>query len=87
MNSDGETGDLRETAASGHFSIPDTKNNQADIYTDADGIIHVKTAFLGFPIRARKHHIVILYHSPGIKIGRLLSLMGMVLAIVCIRPQ
>ena len=34
---------LLETASSGTFSIPDTETGQAQIHTDSEGTVHVKT--------------------------------------------
>lgn len=39
----------------------------------------VNTAFLGFPISAGDHRVVILYHAPGVDVGRTLTLIGAIL--------
>lgn len=68
----------------GYFitSIPYDKNFTAYIDGKQTAIEKVNTAFLGFPITTGKHHIVILYHAPGMKVGKFLSLLGLMMAAV-----
>ncbi len=78
-----------EVSKTGYFitSVPYDKNFTAYIDGKQTAIEKVNTAFLGFPVNAGKHHIVILYHAPGVKFGKFLSLVGLVLAAVCVRLQ
>ena len=71
-----------DVAKSGYFitSIPYDKNFTAYIDGKQISTEKVNTAFLGFPISAGNHHIVILYHAPGVKVGKLLSLTGLLMA-------
>lgn len=39
----------------------------------------VNTAFLGFPLSEGNHYLKITYHAPGVKAGRILSLLGLFL--------
>ena len=82
------TGDI-DVSKTGYFitSIPYDPNFTACIDGKLTAIEKVNTAFLGFPIRAGQHHIVLQYHAPGVKIGKFLSLAGLILALVCIRPR
>ena len=41
----------------------------------------VNTAFLGFRMGAGKHRISIVYHAPGVKAGKIMSIIGILLAI------
>lgn len=68
----------------GYFitSIPYDKNFTAYIDGKQTVIEKVNTAFLGFPITTGNHHIVILYHAPGVKVGKFLSLLGLMMAAV-----
>lgn len=45
----------------------------------------VNTAFLGFKTEAGKHEVKIIYHAPGIKMGKMISVLGFVL-LVCRKP-
>ncbi len=73
-----------DVSKTGYFitSIPYDKNFTAYVDGKQTAIEKVNTAFLGFPITAGKHHIVILYHAPGVKVGKLLSLLGLMMAAV-----
>ena len=68
----------------GYFitSIPYDKNFTAYIDEKQTAIEKVNTTFLGFPIKAGKHHIVILYHASGVQVGRFLSLFGLIMTAV-----
>lgn len=39
----------------------------------------VNTAFLGFEIEAGEHEVRIVYHAPGVRAGKMMSLMGVLL--------
>ena len=45
----------------------------------------VNTAFLGTKIAAGEHQIEIVYHAPGLQMGKWLSLIGVVLFIILCR--
>lgn len=47
----------------------------------------VNTAFLGFKIGAGEHKIQILYHAPGVKAGKIMSVMGFLLFLFLCRLQ
>ncbi len=68
----------------GYFitSIPYDKN--FTIYVDGKQAVpeKVNTAFLGFPIEAGKHEVVIIYHASGVAAGKFLSLVGLVMMAV-----
>lgn len=42
----------------------------------------VNTAFLGFKIGAGEHKVQILYHAPGVKVGKIMSVAGIVLFLI-----
>ncbi len=44
----------------------------------------VNRAFLGFPICKGRHQVEIIYHAPGMRVGRLCSGAGIVLLVVMI---
>ena len=71
-----------DVSKSGYFitSIPYDKNFTAYIDGKQISTEKVNTAFLGFPINAGNHRIVLLYHAPGVKTGNLLSLAGLIMA-------
>ena len=73
-----------DVSKAGYFitSIPYDKNFTAYVDGKQTAIKKINTAFLGFPITTGKHHIVILYHAPGVKVGKLLSLSGLMMAAV-----
>lgn len=68
----------------GYFitSIPYDKN--FTIYVDGKQAVpeKVNTAFLGFPIEAGKHKVMIIYHASGVAAGKFLSLAGLVMMAV-----
>lgn len=47
----------------------------------------VNTAFLGFKIGAGEHKVQILYHAPGVKAGKVMSVMGLLLFLFLRRLQ
>lgn len=47
----------------------------------------VNTAFLGFKIGAGKHKVQIVYHAPGVKVGKIMSVMGLLLFVFLCRLQ
>lgn len=47
----------------------------------------VNTAFLGFKIGAGKHKVQIVYHAPGVKAGKIMSVMGLLLFVFLCRLQ
>ncbi|MDE7039231.1 MAG: YfhO family protein, partial [Lachnospiraceae bacterium] len=44
----------------------------------------VNTAFLGFEIEAGKHEISIVYHAPGVKAGKMMSIAGVLMMLAVI---
>ena len=42
----------------------------------------VNTAFLGFRMEAGKHEVEIVYHAPGVKVGKSLSAAGLLLFLI-----
>lgn len=47
----------------------------------------MNTAFLGFKIGAGKHKVQIVYHAPGVKVGKIMSVMGLLLFVFLCRLQ
>ena len=60
-------------------SIPYDKN--FEVYVDGKivGNEKVNTAFLGIPLEKGTHKLRIVYHAPGVKVGKMLSIFGILL--------
>ncbi len=65
----------------GYFVTTIPYDESFNVYVDGQetGKEKVNTAFLGFQISEGKHEIQIVYHAPGMLLGKLLSLAGVVL--------
>ena len=78
-----------EVQNTGYFitSIPYDKN--FTIYVDGKQAApeKVNTAFLGFPIEAGRHKVVIIYHASGVASGKFLSLVGLVMMAVILGTE
>ena len=68
----------------GYFVTTIPYDESFDVYVDGQetGKEKVNTAFLGFQISEGEHEIRIVYHAPGMLLGKLLSLAGVVLMFV-----
>lgn len=68
-------------------SIPYDEN--FEVYVDGEIVENEKanTAFLGVPLKTGTHEIRIVYHAPGLKIGKILSVLGILLWIGISRRQ
>ncbi len=42
----------------------------------------VNTAFLGLKMDKGKHEVTIAYHAPGVLVGKILSVMGLILGVL-----
>lgn len=67
--------------ANGYFvtSIPYDPGFQVTVDGKKVETEKVNTAFLGFPLTAGSHHVKIVYHAPGKKVGMCVSLVGLFL--------
>lgn len=71
----------------GYFitSIPFDENFEVTIDGKRSPVERVNTAFLGFAVAEGEHEIEIIYHAPGAAAGRMLSLLGILLAAMQIK--
>lgn len=62
----------------GYFitTIPYDENFEVLVDGEQVGTEEVDTAFLGFRIGAGKHEVRMVYHAPGVKAGKILSMVG-----------
>lgn len=63
-------------------SIPYDPNYEIQVDGQKNGYEKVNTAFLGFPIAQGRHDVEIIYHAPGVKAGKWVSAMGVVMLFV-----
>ena len=65
----------------GYFitTIPYEESFEVLVDGEQVGTEEVNTAFLGFRIGAGKHEIRMIYHAPGVKAGKILSMLGVVI--------
>ncbi len=65
----------------GYFitTIPYEESFEVLVDGEQVGTEEVNTAFLGFRIGAGKHEIRMIYHAPGAKAGKILSMLGVVM--------
>lgn len=70
----------------GYFitTIPYDKNFDITVDGKQTRARKVNTAFLGFPISEGSHQIEIVYHAPGARLGKFLSLLGAFMAAVLV---
>ena len=66
-------------------SIPYDKNFEILVDGKKAAYEKVNTAFLGLKIQEGKHEVEIIYHAPGLMIGKILSLIGLILFVLIIR--
>lgn len=71
---------------SGYFitTIPYDENFQIIVDGEPVDGKEVNTSFLGFRMEAGKHEVSMVYHAPGVKVGKIMSIVGMVM-FFCIR--
>lgn len=65
----------------GYFitTIPYDENFEILVDEEQAEAEEVNTAFLGFEIEAGEHEVRIVYHAPGVRAGKMMSLMGVLL--------
>ena len=66
-------------------SIPYDKNFEILVDGKKAAYEKVNTAFLGLKIQEGKHEVEIIYHAPGLMLGKILSLIGIILFVLIIR--
>lgn len=80
-----------ETERKGYFitSIPYDKNFEIRVDGKKTEGERVNTAFLGCRLKKGKHEIEIIYHAPGVQVGKMLSLAGaaVILGIILCRRR
>lgn len=69
------------TKSDGYFITTIPYDTHFEVLVDGRNISceKVNTAFLGFPLNKGNHRIEISYHAPGANVGKLLSLLGILL--------
>ncbi len=70
-----------EAERRGYFitTIPYDENFEILVDEEQAEAEEVNTAFLGFEIEAGEHEVRIVYHAPGVRAGKMMSLMGVLL--------
>lgn len=64
-------------------SIPYSKGWTATVDGKPARVLRTNQAFVGIALKAGQHHIILHYHIPGMKIGAVLSLLGIVWILIC----
>ncbi len=62
-------------------SIPYDQGFTVKVDGNPCAIQRVNTAFLGFPISSGHHTVEICYHAPGLRVGKVISVLGLFLAL------
>lgn len=77
-------GSVNATADSGYLitSIPYDENFEVLVDGERAAYGKVNTAFLGLKMDKGKHDVTITYHAPGVLVGKILSVMGLMFGVL-----